>query len=181
MNNGRTLFKVGEQVIYPAQGIARIESIETRTIGEEQMVFYVLKLLQKNMAVLVPTCNVSKIGLRRVTDSDAIEEVFQVLGGEPENHYHQWHHRYNDNFEKLKTGSLIQTAEVVRDLAALKRHKNLAIKESRMMANARELIVDEVAHALGIQQDEVALQIDEILCLNLGQVQRVPESVVGTG
>ena len=78
-------------------------------------------------------------------------------------HYTQWHHRYSDNFEKLKSGSIFQTAEVVRDLVALKQKKNLAIKETRMMDNAKQLLVAEIAAARDISDTEAEQWVNSAL------------------
>nr|HPQ40511.1 CarD family transcriptional regulator [bacterium] len=75
----------------------------------------------------------------------------------------QWHHRYTDNYEKLKSGSICQTAEVVRDLYWLKQKKNLAIKESRMMDNALHLLSSEIAAAKSIPEKDAESMIHDAL------------------
>jgi CarD family transcriptional regulator len=103
------------------------------------------------------------VGLREVIDAEEVPRVFEVLHGKAEPGRAQWHHRYQDNVKKLKSGSIFQTAEVVRDLYWLKTEKSLATKESRLMDNARQLIVAEVAHAGSLSEAEVEQKINEIL------------------
>lgn len=130
------------------------------------MEFYVLRILKKNMFVRVPMANEEKVGLRQVIDPEEVPRVFQILRQKAERRHSQWHHRYSENFEKMKTGSIFSTAEVVRDLNALRRRKHLAIKESRMMEDARGLIVSEIAFARQMDESAVAAEVDEVLQMN---------------
>lgn len=160
------MFQVGDSVIYPAHGIAEVKAIERRRLGGEEVDFYVLKILKKNMSVRVPTANEQKVGLRAVIRPEEIASVYKILQSQAQRKHMQWHHRYSENFEKLKTGSIFSTAEVVRDLNALKRRKHLAIKESRMMDDARSLIVSEIAFAQKVDESQVAAKVDQILSIS---------------
>ncbi len=146
------MFKAGDLLIYPTQGLAEVQGIESRDIGGKKADFYILRIVAKNLAIMVPTANEAKIGLRKIIRPEDLPKVRKILSQPSESHYSQWHHRYSDNFEKLKSGSIFQTAEVVRDLVALKRKKNLAIKESRMLDNAKQLLMTEVAAADSIPE-----------------------------
>lgn len=148
------MFHVGDSLIYPAHGLAQVEAIEEKTINGLKVPFYILRVLKNNTAVMVPTGNELKVGLRTVITSAEVPMVLGILRQKSNNCYAQWHHRYSDNFEKLKSGSIFQAAEVVRDLAALKKRKNLAIKESRMMDNAWNLLVSEISYAQGVTEQE---------------------------
>ncbi len=157
------MFKVGDSVVYPAHGLAQIDSIESKKIGGQEEDFYILKILKKNLSVMVPTKNEEKIGLRSVIREKDVEKVFRILSQPADAKHTQWHHRYGDNIEKLKSGSIFQAAEVVRDLAALNRRKNLAIKETRMMENARSLIISEIAYAISAKEREVEDWVNGLL------------------
>ncbi len=157
------MFNIGDSVIYPAHGIAQVEAIERRKLAGDEVDFYVLRIIKKNMSVRVPTSNEDKVGLRRVIQPEEVGRVFEILEGRAVRKYTQWHHRYSENFEKLKTGSIFSTAEVVRDLSALKRKKNLAIKESRMMDDARGLIVSEIAFTQNVPEEQIAEKVDRLL------------------
>jgi CarD family transcriptional regulator, regulator of rRNA transcription len=157
------MFKVGDLLVYPTQGLAEVQSIENRNINGLPAEFYVLRIVSKNLAIMVPTANESKIGLRHVIRAEDLPKVEKILNQKSITHYTQWHHRYSDNFDKLKSGSIFQTAEVVRDLVALKKKKNLAIKETRMMDNAKQLLVSEIAAVKSISEDAAEAWIDSII------------------
>lgn len=157
------MFSVGDLLIYPTQGLAEVKGIEKKSVGGSTVDFYVLRIVAKSLAIMVPTANEHKIGLRKVVDAKEVDKVFDVLGTRSDAHYTQWHHRYTDNSEKLKSGSIVSTAEVLRDLHILKSKKNLAIKESRMMDNARQLLVTEIAAARQISEKDAGQKVDEAL------------------
>ena len=157
------MFKERDLLIYPTQGLAEVQGIETKTIGGNPVEFYILRIVAKNLAIMVPVANEQKIGLRKVVAETELTNVFTILRAPSNMHYSQWHHRYTDNFEKLKSGSICQTAEVVRDLYSLKQKKNLAIKESRMMDNALQLLIAEIAASKSIPETEANSMIEEAL------------------
>ena len=157
------MFSVGDLLIYPTQGLAEVQGIETKKIGGASVDFYILRIVAKSLAIMVPTANEAKIGLRKIVGRDQLDQVWSVLTQPSETHYSQWHHRYTDNFEKLKSGSILSTAEVLRDLYLLKQKKNLAIKESRMMDNAMQLLITEIAAAEGVSDKDVGNRVRESL------------------
>jgi CarD family transcriptional regulator len=157
------MFNVGDLLIYPTQGLAEVQGIESRLIDGNKADYYILRIVSKNLAIMVPTANEIKIGLRKVIRSEDLPKVRKILSQKSTSHYTQWHHRYSDNFEKLKSGSIFQTAEVVRDLVELKKRKNLAIKETRMMDNARQLLIMEISTAKQISEKDAAQWIEDSL------------------
>jgi CarD family transcriptional regulator len=159
------MFTIGDVLIYPTQGLAEVQGIESRVVNGSKSDFYILRILSKNLAIMVPTANEAKIGLRRVTNPDDLPRVWKILNQKSTAHYSQWHHRYSDNFDKLKSGSIFQTAEVVRDLVELKKKKNLAIKETRMMDNAKQLLITEIASAKNISEKEATQWVEDALAV----------------
>jgi CarD family transcriptional regulator len=155
------MFKVGESLVYPTQGLAVVEAIETKEIMGSPNRFYVLRMINRNMSVLVPTDNAEKIGLRTIIVRAEVDKVLEVLSSDPVEHKSSyWHHRYNDNYQKLKSGCIFQTAEVIRDLNSLRERKKLAVKETRMIDNAKQLLVNEIAYARRIEVEEAQGLVD---------------------
>ena len=107
-------FQVGETVVYPHHGAAKIEAVETRTIKGEDRLYLVLKVAQGDLTVRVPADNAEYVGVRDVVNADGLERVFDVLRmpytEEPTN----WSRRYKANLEKLHSGDVLKVAEVVR-------------------------------------------------------------------
>jgi CarD family transcriptional regulator, regulator of rRNA transcription len=156
------MFKVGESLVYPTQGLAVVEAIETKEIMGSPSKFYVLRMINRNMSV--PTDNAEKIGLRPIIVRSEVDKVLEVLSSDPVEHKSSyWHHRYNDNYQKLKSGCIFQTAEVIRDLNSLRERKKLAVKETRMIDNAKQLLVNEIAYARRIEVEDAQGLVDVAL------------------
>ncbi len=151
--------------VYPAHGVGLIEAIETQTIGGIDQSFYVMKILDNDMTIMIPTATSDNVGLRAIISS---EEVKQVLGILKERdikiNAQTWNRRYRDYMEKIKTGSVFEVAVVLRDLFLLKEDKDLSYGERKMLDTAKSLLVKELSLAKQIEEDAVEKQIEMLFC-----------------
>ena len=142
------MFKIGDKAVYPAQGVTEITGIETRDICGNQEVFYVLKVLDTDRRIMVPLSKVRSVGLREVIAEDAVEDVYDILRcRERPVDTQTWNRRYRKYVEKIKTGSVYDVAEVLRDLYLTKYEKPLSCREREMMDMAKRLLVKELSIA----------------------------------
>jgi len=152
------MFSVGDLAVYPAHGVGVIEGIETREIAGTKQTFYVLKIMENGMTIMVPTRNADNIGMREVIAADKIDKVYDIL---KERDVHldtqTWNRRYREYMGKIKTGSVFEVAKVLRDLSILKTDKSLSFGERKMFDIAKSLLVKELAVAL----DETEGQVEE--------------------
>jgi CarD family transcriptional regulator len=130
-------FKVGDTVVYPHHGAARIEEIETRSIKGEDKTYLVLKVDKGDLTVRVPADNAELVGVRDVVGQEGLERVFEVLRAPHTEEPTNWSRRYKANLEKLASGDVNKVAEVVRDLWRRDRERGLSAGEKRMLAKAR--------------------------------------------
>jgi CarD family transcriptional regulator len=154
------MFKIGDLAVYPAHGVGVIESIESRNISGTKQEFYVLKILDSNMTIMIPLQNVGSVGLRQVIDEGEIPKVFDILrtkGGIAENQ--NWNRRYREYMDKIKTGSVFDLAEVLRDLCTLREDKELSFGERKMLDTARNLLVREISIAKQMDKSQVERDI----------------------
>ena len=153
--------EIGDKAVYPAQGVAEVIGVDNKEINGMILAFYVLKVMDTEMQILVPKDKADQVGLRPVATSEEVEEVFDILR-EQDVHIDKqtWNRRYRGFMEKIKTGSLFEVAEVFRDLYRLKSTKTLSFGERRMLDTAKNLIVKElsVAQDLTIQKVENELE-----------------------
>ena len=156
-------FKVGNKVVYPAQGVAEIIGVETKEIGGRLTSFYLLRIVDSEMRILVPTDKSHQVGLREVASNHEVEEVLDILR-ETEVHLDKqtWNRRYRGFMEKIKTGSLFEVAEVFRDLYRLKSTKTLSFGERRMLDTAKNLIVKELSIARNWTEQRVEKELDKV-------------------
>ncbi len=157
------MFKVGELAVYPAHGVGRIESIEQRDIGGAKQDFYIMRILETEMIIMIPVDNVNAVGLRQVIDSHDVPKVYTILKDRNIAMDNQtWNRRYREYMDKIKTGSVFEVAEVLRDLCLLKSDKDLSFGERKMLDTARSLLVKELAIAEDTNEDSVQNQLDSI-------------------
>ena len=156
-------FKVGDKAVYPAHGVAEVVGVDTREIGGKLTSFYLLRILDSEMKIMVPTDKALQVGLRSVASNEAVEEVFDILR-EKEVHLDKqtWNRRYRGFMEKIKTGSLYEVAEVFRDLYRLKNTKTLSFGERRMLDTAKSLIVKELSIARSWTEQRVEKELDKV-------------------
>ena len=156
-------FEVGDMAVYPAHGVGRIEAIESRRIGELEQSFYVMRIIDTNMTVMIPTKTCNTVGLRGIISAGDVGKIFDILterdvemGSQP------WNQRYREYMGKIKTGSVFEIASVLRDLLLLREDKELSFGERKMVDTARSLLIKEIALANEIDEDQVARRIEQI-------------------
>lgn len=165
--NQEAEFKVGDKAVYPAQGVAEVVSIDERDIAGNLQKFYVLRILDTDRKIMVPVSNADAVGLRQVISEQEIREIFDILQERTIGFDTQtWNRRYRGFMDKIKTGSIYDVAEVLRDLYRLKANKQLSFGERRMLDTARSLIVKEIAIARSQTEDQVKHEIEAIFFPN---------------
>ena len=154
-------FKVGDLAVYPAHGVGRIEAMETKKISGLKQSFYVMRILENDMKIMIPTQNVNNVGLRQVIGRDQVNEIYKILKEKDVSLETQnWNRRYRDYMEKIKTGSVYEVATVLRDLSLLKRDKELSFGERKMLDMARSLLVKEISVAKNQTEAKVEKEIN---------------------
>src|SRR5207249_5274950 len=152
-------FHIGGKVVCTNHGVGRIEQIRSRTIGASVEKFYLLKIKASSLKVMVPFHNVASVGLRRVVRNGEIQKILDFLtDGECENNA-DWKYRFKENSERMRTGSLLEVAAVLKGLLLLNTSKPLSFREKKMLERARYLLVSELAMAKNCEE----LQIEELL------------------
>ena len=156
-------FEVGETVVYPHHGAARIIVIQQRKVRGQERTYLQLEVAQGDLTILVPAESVDLIGVRDVVDASGLEKVFEVLRAPLTEEPTNWSRRYKANVEKLHSGNVMKVAEVVRDLSRRERERGLSAGEKRMLAKARQILVAELALAERVEEDRAEELLDEVL------------------
>jgi CarD family transcriptional regulator len=155
-------FSVGELAVYPAQGITEVVSIVQKEVSGQVHDFYVLRVVDSEQKILVPVRRARQIGLRPPASPEDIRDLFQNLEEAPFTYDDQtWNRRYRGFIDKIKTGSLVDVAEVVRDLHRLRALKELSFSERKMLETAQKLLVQELAVSEGTSEDAARRSIEE--------------------
>ncbi|MDY0360108.1 MAG: CarD family transcriptional regulator [Desulforegulaceae bacterium] len=157
-------FSVGDLAVYPAHGVGRIESIESKEIGGTKQDFYILKILENGMVIMIPTANVKSVGLREVIAEDDIPKIYEVMQNTDSmpGDSQTWNRRYREYMDKLKTGSIYDVAEVFRDLFLLRITKDLSFGERKLLDTAQSLLLKELCLARNADEKTMMSEIEKL-------------------
>lgn len=157
------MFNVGDMAVYPAHGVGLIEAIEERKVGANAQSFYVMRIVDSNMVIMIPTNNSKTVGLRTIISAEDVDKVFTILKDRSnETSTQPWNQRYRDYMEKIKTGSVYEIASVLRDLYLLREDKALSFGERKMLDTAKGLLIKEIALANETKEGQVEKKIEQI-------------------
>ncbi len=157
------MFKVNDLAVYPAHGVGRIEAIEEKTIGGVTQLFYIMRILDNDMKIMIPQNNAENVGLRNIISDQEVEQVYTILEKKDVEFTTQtWNRRYREYMEKIKTGSIFDLATVLRDLYILQMDKPLSFGEKKMMDTARGLLIKELSIARNKKESSIEKEIEEI-------------------
>ena len=157
-------FRIGDKVVYPNHGVGIIEQITSRSVnGSDAEKYYMLRIHSNASLVMVPLSNVKSVGMRRIIKRADVDHLFKLLQEDIFEPEADWKGRYKDHSEKMRTGSIFQVAEVLRNLMYLSFKKSLSFREKRMLDRAKQLIVSEVATVKGVAEKSVEEHIDRIM------------------
>ena len=166
-------FHIGDKVVYPNHGVGIIEQISSRTIGATVEKFYLLKIKSSSLKVMVPFSNVNTVGLRRVVRNGEVQKILDFLTDGECNNNADWKYRFKENSERMRTGSLLDVAAVLKSLLVLNQTKPLSFREKKMLERARYLLVSELSLAKGLDEG----QVEELLNKALSKSRlRFPEA-----
>lgn len=157
------MFNIGDLAVYPAHGVGIIEKIESQEISGCRQDFYIMRILENDMKIMIPTGNVENVGLREIIGETEVAELYSILMKRdipPDNQ--SWNRRYREYMEKIKTGSVFEVAEVYRDLLMLRVEKDLSFGERKLLDTARSLLVKEISLARNVEVGEVERDLDRI-------------------
>lgn len=157
-------FKVGDLAVYPAHGVGRIEAIESRVVNDETHDFYIMKVVENNMLIMIPTWNVESVRLRDIISKHEISKVYDVIRRNQDSliNNQTWNRRYREYMDKIKTGSIYDVAEVFRDLYFIKITKDLSFGERKLFDTATNLLVSELSIAANTNEETMMSKIESL-------------------
>ena len=157
------MFQIGDKAVYPGHGVGVIESIETKQISGRELMFYILRIVDNGMTIMIPRDNADAVGLRGVIRKLEIPKVIRILKArDVEVDNQTWNRRYREYMEKINTGSIYEIAEVIRDLHLLKTEKELSFGERKILDMAKNLLVKELAIVRDVKESDILREIRTI-------------------
>ena len=154
------MFNVGDYIVYPMHGAGTIDAIEEKDILGQKQAYYIVKL-PGDVKVMIPTAQAEKVGIRSIIDKTGAIKVFDILSEDETQSELNWNKRYRENMDKMKTGDIYEVADVVRNLSFKQKEKGLSTGEKKMLTNAKQILVSELALAQSSSQETVGGLVDE--------------------
>lgn len=162
-NQGAHMFEQNERVVYPGHGVAFINRILEKKVGTEKLMFYELKLFNKDMTVLVPVANAETVGIRKISSQERIKKIFKLLK-EPsprpviysESSATNWNKRNKEYQIKIRSGDIQEICEIYRDLKRTEEFKELTFGEKTLLLETEALLSQEIALVKNDTEDKVA-------------------------
>jgi CarD family transcriptional regulator len=140
-------YKIGDKVVYPNHGVGLVEQISYGVLNGRTERYFMIRIVSSGLRVMVPQSNAESVGLRAVIRSNDATKVLGFLEKGKLNSHHDWKHRFKENSERMRTGSLLEVAVVLKSLVSLSRSKPLSFREKKMLERAKYLLVSEMATA----------------------------------
>jgi CarD family transcriptional regulator len=157
------MFEIGDKAVYPGHGVGVIEAIESKQISGREQIFFILRIVDNGMTIMIPKDHVGAVGLRGVIRKLDVSKVIHILKDRDVTIDNQtWNRRYREYMEKINTGSIYEIAEVLRDLHLLKAEKELSFGERKIMDTAKNLLVKELAIARDVKESDILREIRTI-------------------
>ena len=163
------MYKVGDKVVYPHHGAGTVVKKEKRDVLGEKREYLTIKILHNDMTVNVPSENAEAVGLRKVIGEDMVKVVVKALTGGGTQMPKNWNRRFKHNRDKMKTGDILELAEVVRNLSLRDSEKGLSTGEKQMFVKAKKILASELMYAKDMDEEEAAEWLDGVL---LGEPER---------
>ena len=157
------LFDIGDKVVYPHHGAGTVVRREKREVLGEVREYLTIQILHNDMTVNVPCDNAERVGLRTVIDQRTVQMVVKTLSGGSTEMPKNWNRRFKHNRDKMKTGDILELAEVVRNLALRDHEKGLSTGEKQMYVKAKKILSSELMYAKNLSEDDAYAWLEEVL------------------
>jgi CarD family transcriptional regulator len=160
------MYKQGDKLVYPMHGVGIIEAIEKKEVLGQKLEFYIMTIVNNGMKVMIPVKNADQVGLRPIISKNEVKKVLTIISQGETEREDDWKLRYQNNIDKIKSGSIYEVSKVARDLYRRGREKELSIMERKLYENAYNLLIHEIALAKSIDIEEAGNVVSEALSPN---------------
>lgn len=158
------LFSIGDKVVYPMQGTGIIERIEDKIFSGKNKEYIIVRIISNNLEIMIPSDKISNSNLRKISDNSTLNHVlFNLTNRHNYSEDVSAKERYQNNVNKIKSGSLKDSAEVVYDLMLINKEKSLNTSEKQLFNTARKFLIEEIS----LIKDISVVEATDFLKLNL--------------
>lgn len=154
------MFTIGDRIAHPMHGAGTIDSIVKKKIDGREKDYYVLKMPVGDLMVMIPVESTEVIGVRPIISPLEAEEIIASIPGIEVNMTSNWNKRCRENMLKIKSGDLMEVAEVIKGLMLRDSEKGLSTGERKMLHSAKQILISEIVLSESSSYEEVEKRID---------------------
>jgi CarD family transcriptional regulator len=173
----KSMFKVGEQIVYPAHGVGRVTNIEEQEIAGVRLELYIVDFEKEKLRLKVPTNRAEQKGMRRLADRALVEHAMKVIRGRARIKRTMWSRRAQEYDAKINSGDMIAVAEVVRDLYRSDRQPEQSYSERQLFEQALLRFARELAAVRKVDDDQCVKELEDFLAKNAKRASAAAEKV----
>lgn len=140
-----------------------LESVVQKKVDGVTREYYIMKLPQRSMVVMIPTENSEEIGVRPVIDREQADKLLAAIPGIQVEMTANWNHRYRENLERLKSGNLLEVARVVKGLMQRDGERGLSTGERKMLHNAKQILISELVLSQNASYEDMEARVNRAL------------------
>lgn len=170
------MFNVGDKIVYPMHGAGTIDAIEEKDILGEKQNYYIIKM-PGEVKVMVPISKAGDVGVRSVINKEEAGKVLEILEANETEMSNNWNKRYKENMDKMKSGSIYEVADVVRNLSYKQKEKGLSTGEKKMLNNAKQILVSELVLAEHASENEVENLVENKINLSFEEHKNMEDAI----
>ena len=157
------MFQIGDRIVHPLHGAGVIEAIVERTIDGVSAQYYALRPLLGDTQLFIPVDSCEKLGVRPVCSRAKAEEFFRALGSLARSENKGWNQRYRENMLHIRSGNLLEVAQVIKDLTARDTERGLSTGERKMLHSAKQILISEIVLSQNSSYEAVEARINVAL------------------
>lgn len=157
------MFRVGDKVVHPAHGAGMVAALDRRDLCGDVVRYYVIELANSGVRLYVPVDSAEAVGLRPVAGASEMREALEALAGRAHDLPAEFKRRQVELHERLRSGTAVEVAAVLRDMRARQRERSQSPTEARLFQQARVLLGSEVALYEGTDVEAALGRIDGLL------------------
>ncbi len=153
---GANLYQIGEKVFYPNHGAGIIQAIEEKIVLGKMQEYCVINIPICKMEIMIPVNSLKKCGVRSIVNQREMEDILLDFHHSEDQDALPWKERFKLNTEKIKTGDMRDSIEVVHDLLLRNKEKALNVSEKKMLHDVQRFLISEMILVDDLTENQAA-------------------------
>lgn len=154
--------KVNDYCFYKTHGVAKVKEIKEVNVAGIATKCLVLYFENEKLTLTVPFKFKENGDIRKLVSLEEMQQVFEILKGGVKKMKGMWSRRAKEYRDKINSGDIFQTAEVLRDLIRDVDEADRSFSERNIYETAIYRLASELATISKIPYEDARSRIMEI-------------------